>query len=495
MDEKERIYRGREVSYIPKIKSSGSKIPILVPETTIQHVRISHITTERCIPSCVTVNAPLLATVTKFITRITRPHSRRARVTMMRGVLSEAELVLPARVLKTPSMVYIVTVFSTRGGSTEDELTLWKMFSQTNRYANKTTNIYNKRLFDFMNPPLSHSNATNPLRVRVCRITGVGGLSSRGDERQGSVGRNALLSVWITVSGITGVVVACFFAEGAGVTRLRAPRRLQAYPDVAEAVGVTRESAPIALIGRKCHSLRGSEESQDSSGFEGAHVCKVVWCFEDSPSQGEELTLRSRDLWSDTSKPLMKTYIDGSSARHRPIVTLPVGGGQAYEIEHPKCDTTLKFLGLASNFGLFEVKQGHGMKDLNISHPRNCVTISSWVTTCTPDTAVFDMVNMPSDNLTSTKETPAISSAISSEIPSSSSDTDARRIKSCLRGHLEDEHVQQHLNMSLRLHEATHDTVDGMQALVCLVGDQSRDDGVLELMNEIPLPSLSVAAK
>lgn len=43
----------------------------------------------------------------------------------------------------------------------------------------------------------------------------------------------------------------------------------------------------------------------------------------------------------------------------------------------------------------------------------------------------------------------------------------------------EDEHVQEDLDVALGLHEAAHDAVDGVQALVRGVCDEGGDDGVV----------------
>ena len=54
-----------------------------------------------------------------------------------------------------------------------------------------------------------------------------------------------------------------------------------------------------------------------------------------------------------------------------------------------------------------------------------------------------------------------------------------RRVQRVLRAHAERRHVQQHLHVALRLHEAAHDAVDGVQGIVGGVGQQGRDDGVV----------------
>jgi hypothetical protein len=143
-------------------------------------------------------------------------------------------------------------------------------------------------------------------------------------------------------------------------------------------------------------------------------------------------------------------------------------------------------------------------------HPGNGVTIGSGVTACAPYTAVLDRVNVPSDDLSSTEQTSTMSlddldivahgakllsslfrytvfkvNSLVKDITTvghTGTDADTRRIKSGLWSHLEDEHIHQHLDVSLRLHETTHDTVDRVQALICLVGDQSRNDGVVRTL-------------
>lgn len=58
-------------------------------------------------------------------------------------------------------------------------------------------------------------------------------------------------------------------------------------------------------------------------------------------------------------------------------------------------------------------------------------------------------------------------------------DADARRIERHLRVVLEREHVEQHLHVSLGLHEAPHDAVHGVEAPVTGQGHHGRDDGVV----------------
>jgi hypothetical protein len=58
-------------------------------------------------------------------------------------------------------------------------------------------------------------------------------------------------------------------------------------------------------------------------------------------------------------------------------------------------------------------------------------------------------------------------------------DAHSGRVERCLRGEVEDQLVQKDLYMALRLHEAAHDAVDAVQALVADVGHQRWDDGVV----------------
>lgn len=60
-----------------------------------------------------------------------------------------------------------------------------------------------------------------------------------------------------------------------------------------------------------------------------------------------------------------------------------------------------------------------------------------------------------------------------------SGDADSRRIKRRLRIVAKGQHIQQNLDVALRLHETAHDAVDGVQGAVRGVGDHCRDDGVV----------------
>lgn len=114
--------------------------------------------------------------------------------------------------------------------------------------------------------------------------------------------------------------------------------------------------------------------------------------------------------------------------------------------------------------------------------------VGSRVTASTPNTTVLNRINMPPNDLSSTKQTSTMAlddlnimthiaqllggffrntvfevNSLVKDITAvghSGADADARGVESGLWCHLEDEHVHEHLHVSLRLHETAHDSVD-----------------------------------
>jgi len=101
----------------------------------------------------------------------------------------------------------------------------------------------------------------------VCRVAGIGSLSSRSDERKSAVGRDTL-----HVLGVAVCWVASVGSLGSGGDQAQGTVGRKTLDTLRVLVG------RVACI-RESKSLGSGEEREDSGGLEGVHLCGVGVCW------------------------------------------------------------------------------------------------------------------------------------------------------------------------------------------------------------------------
>lgn len=103
----------------------------------------------------------------------------------------------------------------------------------------------------------------------MCWVAGVGGLSSRSDERKSAVGRDTLDALGVLMGRVASVGS---LSSGSGCDEAQGTVGRKTLDSLRVLVG------RVACI-RESKSLGSGEEREDSGGLEGVHLCGVGLCW------------------------------------------------------------------------------------------------------------------------------------------------------------------------------------------------------------------------